>query len=340
MANAKHILEGRPQPKRILIVKPSSLGDVVHGLALLDRISECFPQAEIDWVVARGLEGLLEDHPLITRLWVIDKDKWKRLSSIGGMLSELGNISTSMKARQYDLTIDIQGLFRSGVIAWLSGGKIRLGLGDAREGSQLFYTHVTTPTGPKHAVDRYLDVARHIGCPATEVRFPLLIEPYDLEHSGQYAVIVPGARWQTKRWPPRRFGELAASLPMQSFIVGSQGDAWLADTVARNSKGMARSLAGKTTLKELASVLNGASFVVTNDTGTMHMAAGLQRPVIAIFGPTDPNKTGPYGSMHSVLTKSIPCSPCRKKDHCPELHCMNAVTVDDVIAKLTEKGLI
>ncbi len=325
------ILEGR-RPKRILIVKPSSLGDVVHGLALLARLKECFPEAEIDWVIARGLEGLLVEHPMITRLWIIDKDRWKRIGSAGEMLSELRTISRAMKARGYALTLDIQGLFRSGVITWLSGAKLRIGLSDAREASWLFYTHEAPSSGAVHAVDRYLDVARFLGCADSPVAFPILKEPYLLDREGPYAVLVPGARWQTKRWPAERFGVLASMLPIHSYVVGSEADAWIADKVVRYSEGRAESLTGKTSLKELASVLGGAKFVVTNDTGAMHIAAGLGVPVIAIFGPTDPARTGPYGPGHTVLHKALSCSPCRKKDYCPELQCMRAVTVDEVYA--------
>lgn len=325
-------------PRRILIVKPSSLGDVVHSLPLLARLSERFPDAEIDWVIARGLEGLLEGHPMISRLWVIDKDKWKNLGSFTDMISELLSISRNMKERGYDLTIDLQGLLRSGIITWLSGAKVRLGLSDSREGSHLFYTHEAQTGKSRHAVDRYLDAARRLGCPEKPVTFPILAEPYPLSNDDPYAVLVPGARWQTKRWPAAWFGALASRLPISSFVVGSRGDAWLADKVVRHSKGKAESLAGKTNLKELATILHGAKYVITNDTGTMHIAAGLGVRVIAIFGPTDPSKTGPYGHGHAVLTKKLPCSPCRNKNNCPELKCMWAITVDDVLETVMKKA--
>ena len=320
-------------PRRILVIKPSSLGDVVHGLAFLAAIRRCYPDAEIDWVIARGIDGLLEGHPMISKLWVIDKDRWKRPLSLGSTIAELRALHSGMRERNYDIAVDLQGLFRSGLIAWLSGSKVRVGIEGSREGSGMFYTHIAPADPALHAVDRCLAAARYIGCADGPVEFPVLSSPYPLP-DGDYAVIVPGARWQTKRWAPERFGELASMLPIRSYVVGSSEDTWLADKVVGHSGGHAESLAGKTNLKQLATVLKGARFVITNDTGTMHIAAGLGVPVVAIFGPTDPAKTGPYGPIHTVLYGDLQCSPCRKKHHCPGAACMNTITVDDVRAAL------
>jgi heptosyltransferase-1 len=319
-------------PPKILIVKPSSLGDVVHGLPFLNSIKSYFPEAEIHWVISKGLEGLLEGHPMINRLIIINKDMWKKISRTGETIREVRQLFKELRNENYDLVIDLQGLLRSGIITRVTGAPVRIGFKEAREGSRFFYTHKVEGGKDIHAVDRYLKIAEFLGCDISNVCFPLpLFSHFSLPDD--YAVIVPGARWETKRWPAERFGELVAMLPLKSIIVGSKADINIADKIVSLSNGKAFSLAGKTTLKDLIEIMRGARFVVSNDSGPMHIAVASGTPVIAIFGPTSPRRTGPYGNDHIVIESSLECSPCFKKK-CKKFDCMDAITVDMVMEKI------
>lgn len=321
-------------PGKILIIKPSSLGDIVHSLPALDALYRCFTGAEIHWLVAKGLEGLLEGHPMISRLWVIRKDEWKRITRLGTTISELRELFRKLRAEKFDCAIDLQGLFRSGLIAKATGARMRIGFAEAREGSAVFYTHRVAGGKDIHAVDRYLKIPAFLGCDTDEVRFPLTpcrgVSGDAPASAWEYAVMAPGARKPANRWSAQRFGELASRLPLKTVVVGSKGDRNLAAEVVKASEGKAVSIAGKTGLKELISVIGNACFLVSNDTGPMHIAAALGVPVFALFGPANPARTGPYGKGHTVIRKEISCGPCYRRS-CKTALCMDMIKVDEVV---------
>ncbi len=325
--------------RNILIVKPSSMGDVVHSLPFLNSVKSCFPEAEIHWVIAKGFEGLLEGHPMIDRLIVINKDTWKQLSKAGETLKEVGRLFKKLRKENYDLVIDLQGLLRSGLITMATGSHVRVGFAGAREGGRLFYNRKIETGKDMHAVDRYMRVAEALGCDTENIFFPFPLIKHDLREnrnikdSEEYIVIVPGARWESKRWPAENFGEIASRLSLKSFVIGGKSDISLAGKVVDLSGGKAVSLAGGTSLVELVEIMRGARFVISNDSGPMHIAAGFKVPVAAVFGPTSPLRTGPYGDNHIILRSDAQCSPCFKK-HCGGMKCMNDVTVDIAYKKI------
>lgn len=324
-------------PEKILIVKPSSLGDIVHSLPFLNSLSKCFPEAEIHWVVAKGFEGLLEGNPVLKKIWVINKSEWRKIRKTQATISELDRLVKGLRAERYDCVIDLQGLFRSGFIAKAARSPVRIGFADAREGSAFFYTHKVMSSRDIHAVDLYLKIAADLGCAADDIRYPL--PPVEnirlnLPFQGDYAVMAPGSRNKSKIWPVERYGKLSSLLPLKTVVVGSGGDAGTADEVVRLSAGRAVSLAGRTDLKELIAVIRGSRFMVCNDTGPMHIAAALNIPVFAIFGPTNPVRTGPYGSGHTVIRKEIPCSPCYRKT-CGDVRCLDMIGVKEVFGAIS-----
>ena len=340
-------LELQHPPKKILVIKPSALGDIIHGLPFLNAIRKCFPHTEIHWVLARPFAELLEGHPLLDKLWVIDKDKWKGLSNLKKTASEMIALFRGLKSEKFDIAVDLQGLLRSGIIAYASGAKIRIGLKgfkEAREGSRFFHTH-RVATGGKliHAVDRYLRVAEFLGCDVSDVEFPLVEgTDYAIPVSAPYAVLVPGARWQAKKWAPERFGELAKMLHKEigfmSVIVGTKADEEEAKKIVSASGGAALSLAGKTTLRELIGIIKKSDIVISTDSGPMHIAAALGKPVFALFGTTSPARTGPYGKTSTVITADLPCSPCfKKKCGAEEAACMDAITPKMVYNAIMER---
>ncbi len=327
------------KPRKILIIKPSSLGDIVHSLPFLNTVRKRFPGAEIHWLVARGFEGLLEGHPMIDRLWIINKDAWKKIEHIRGTLGEISSLFRELKMEEFDLAIDLQGLLRSGVITAATGAPVRIGFKEAREGSRLFYTHKVEGGKDIHAVDRYLKIVDFLGYDVSDIRFP--IPTFDIRHSTfnihkPYAVIVPGARWKTKTWPAENFGKLSALLPLETVVVGSRSDTIIADEIVVLSGGKAISLAGKTDLKQLIEIMRKARFVVSNDSGPMHIAAALGVPVFAVFGPTDPLRTGPYGKGHTIIKADVSCSPCFRK-RCDDMKCMQSLTVEKVYREIKSR---
>ncbi len=178
-------------PKKILIVKPSSLGDIVHSLPFLNVINTHFPQAEIHWLVASAFRDLLEGHPMIHKLWVIRKDDWKRVKFLNRTIGELKGLFKDLKRERFDLAIDLQGLLRSGLLTFATGSPIKIGFNEAREGSRLFYSHRVDTVKDVHAVHRYLEIAKFLGCDISDIRFPLPLfkkeSPISLSHLGSYA---------------------------------------------------------------------------------------------------------------------------------------------------------
>jgi lipopolysaccharide heptosyltransferase I len=322
-------------PEKILIVKPSSLGDIVHSLPFLNAIRKRYTKAEIHWVIFKGFEGLLEGNAMIHKLWIVDKGSWTKLNRAKDTISEIKSLLRDLKEERFDLVVDLQGLLRSGLITAATGAPVRIGFKEAREGSRFFYTNKVPGGRDIHAVDRYLKVAEFLGCDTSEVIFPL--PPFEKASSfeniissfKEYAVIVPGARWMTKRWPPEYFGKLASLLHLRSIIVGSKDDVNIANEIVARSQGKSFSLAGKTDLKELIAVIKGSKYLVTNDSGPMHIAAALGVPVFAIFGPTDPARTGPYGKGHTIIREPVKCAPCFKK-RCGDIKCMKDLSAEKV----------
>lgn len=319
-------------PSKILIVKPSSLGDIVHSLPVLNALKGCFPRAKIHWVVAKGLEGLLEGNPMIEKLWIVNKDEWKKIDKLKTTVQELRTLFRKLKAEKYDLVVDLQGLMRSGIITASTRAPVRIGFTEAREGSTMFYTHKVRGGRNIHAVERYLKIVEALECDIPEIHFPLPSDNAFSQFSipkGEYIVFIPGARWSTKKWGCRQFGELASKLPFRSVIVGSRSDVRDADTIVSLSSGNALSFAGKTTIGELTGLIQNARCVVSTDSGPMHIAAALHIPVIALFGPTDPHRTGPYGKGHTVISAEIECSPCLQR-RCKDMKCMKEISVEKI----------
>lgn len=290
----------------------------------------------MDWVVAHGLHPFLEGHPLIHTLWVIKKDQWKQWSRLNDTVKEILSLKKQLGRVGYDVTIDLSGLFRSGVITWFSKAPVRLGFAESDEGSPFFYTHRIHGSMKIHAIDRYLEIARYMGCEINSIEYPLA--PYDPAPDilqtlpEKYVVMAPSAGKPANQWPAEKFGELASRLALPCVIIASDNEAGIADTVVAHSQGNAISIAGKTRLKELIPVIKGGSFFVCNDTGPMHLAAALNIPVFAIFGPANPVRTGPYGDIHTVIQLDLPCAPCYAKSPCTryDFRCMKNLAVDQV----------
>ncbi len=323
--------------EKILIVKPSSLGDIIQSLPFLNTLKENFPSVQIHWIVAKGFDDLLHEHPMIQRVFVIDKNKWKSIKHIPATIKEFFKIGKELKNERYDLVVDLQGLLRSGILTWLSKAPIKVGFREAREFSSFFYNKQFSVPINKHAVLRYLEIAKELGCKINSIKFPIpnSKKPSWLRDFKNFVVIIPSARWQSKNWPIPYFVELVKMLPYNFLIVGSKSDEADALKIEEYTEGKAKSVAGKTTLKELIEVFKKSLFVITPDTGTMHLAVACSKKVVALFGPTSQERTGPFGEGHLIIKSSLKCSPCFKK-FCPDLKCMKEITPELVYERIID----
>ncbi len=335
---------------KILIIKPSSLGDVVHSLPFLKSLKDTFPESHIDWVISKDLKEILEGNPLINKLIVFNKDAWKGLRNFPEIFRDIMSLIKTLKSERYDMVIDLQGLLRSGLMTFFSSSPLKIGFQHAREGGSLFYNKKISVNGSLHAVNKYLEVAKSVGAQIERVEFPLSVDDTAsrkiktlIGNLSEYVVIVPSARWETKKWPPEYFGMLISKLSIPCVITGSNSDKLNVQRVLASSRGKGINLCGKTNLKELTALIAGAKAVVSNDSGPVHIGAALGVPVVALFGPTDPVKTGPYGwsgvrserkNKHLTVVKTLlPCSPCFKKK-CKEPLCMSRISVERVLEEV------
>lgn len=309
------------------------MGDVVHALPVLTALRDHWPKAEICWVINRSLRALVEGHPAVDR--VIEFDRGKMRANTGG-LRELRPFLSLLREPRFDLTIDLQGLLRSGLMAAATGAQVRVGLASAREGSRWLYTHKVTPASERpHAVDRMLAVAAALGAEVSKPRFGVPISPADrlaareaLSGVGRPTLAVNlGARWVTKRWPVGSFAEIA----LRAFrvhgaglvLVGAPEDRSLAQ-VFRERMGEVPvvDLCGATSLTQLAAVAEHCDLFLSNDTGPLHLAAAVGANVVGIYTCTRPEWTGPYGPRSAVVSTHVICAgSCVKQ--CGHFSCMS-----------------
>jgi len=328
--------------KNILIVKLSAIGDVIHALPVAHALKQTYPEARITWVVEKPAYDLLTNNPDIDEIIIFDKPKFKSLT---GLLSNGYTFSKLLKSHKFDLAIDLQGLFKSAVISYLSGAPKRLVYCNARELSDKIGQRICGNHEHGHVVDRYLDVAQHLGCKIDQVQFPMNITEVEARkaeaianHAGlqlenPYVVLAPGTNWPTKCWPITHFAKLADKLYDDNIIpviIGGPNDNRLAREIIENTKIPPIDITGKTSMKQLAYIIKRSMTFVGGDTGPMHLASAVCAPVVAMFGPTDPARNGPYGKKHIVLTAPISCKGCWKRT-CPKgQRCLDTIDADTV----------
>ena len=332
---------------KILIIKLSSIGDVIHTLPSLYAIRRRYPDAVIDWLVEEDASRLVNGHNLLNDCIIVRRKRWLKKPLSAETWQEASIILKTLRDREYDIVIDFQGLIKSGIWTFLSKGKRRVGFRRRRELSSIFLNEALPPYNPDlHAVDRYQKLAQHIGAEVTNVEFPLSISENERQNAisilkengvleGQLFIVVnPMARWETKLWGNDRFASLCNLITdkfdMRVVLTGSGSMVSEIDKIIAMTNGRTVNLAGKTDLKELTAIICYSKLMITVDSGPMHIAAAIGKPVIALFGPTAPWRTGPYGDRHIVIRKGLPCSPCFLKK-CKDVKCMKEIKVEDVI---------
>jgi lipopolysaccharide heptosyltransferase I len=363
----------RREFERILLIKPSAVGDVIHALPVLVKLRARYPAARIDWVLTPPIAELIGHHPALSRVILFDRGAlargWRHWTAgAARLLADLWQT-------RYDLVIDLHGQFRSAILTLAARAPVRIGFDrpyagpraaddrrlvpnayrhgwtGAREGAWLAYTHrIPLPRSDVHAVDRYLSLGPMLGLDAgppafevpmlshSEARVEALLAEQGLR--GQpFAVLVPGTIWPTKHWHVEGFAAVARHLRSRGravVLAGSPSERPRCRSVADLAPGVL-DLSGQTALSELAALIRRAELCITNDSGSMHLTVALGRPVVSVFGPTDSLWIGPYGRPESVVQANVACAPCyfRQPSACPNNHaCMNEVTADMVIARI------
>ncbi|MDR1109343.1 MAG: glycosyltransferase family 9 protein [Deltaproteobacteria bacterium] len=335
--------------QRILIIKMSALGDIVHALPSLAALRLLFPRATISWLVEPQFAALLPGPPYIDDVIVFRKNALRKMA-LREKARYLWNLRGELHARRFDLVLDLQGLLKSTLIALLSGCRRRYGYCEMREGSFLFTRPIRGPHARGHVIERYRDVVRFLGPVPDEVTFPLpdFSAPRarlaaDLASMGlrsPLALLFPGAGWESKLWPLQKYAVLAQSLAADGLSVaigGTAGDGPLAQGIIRLCPPpVPADLTGKTDLAGLMALTSLASVCLGADTGPLHLAAAAGTPTVSLFGPSSGERAGTYGPLGRYVSTPAPCSPCFKR-RCPgQFVCMDQVGVGQVLDKCRE----
>ncbi len=360
--------------RKILLIKLSAVGDVLHTIPVLNKLRRRYPAARLDWLATPAIAELLRHHHAITNVIEFAREEWSAPWRLAPYAS-YARLAAKLRTAGYDLVVDMHGQFRTAVLTLATGAPVRTGFDrprarvwdasartlpkqardhawqGAREGSWLAYTHhIPVPTLDLHAVDRYLNVGPMLGFddgpadfsfpipPDATVRIDALLDYYEIAKAKLIAM-APGTIWETKQWRSDGFAEVARYFLQKGFavtLIGSDRERAVCAKVAALAPG-AVNLVGETTLSELAALIRRATICVTNDSGPLHLAVALGRPVMSIFGSTDPVWVGPYRRDGAVLRADLPCSPCylRRLSRCTHDHaCMHGVPAQAVIERM------
>lgn len=360
----RRVFEGKSPPapagarkqsrKKFLIVKLSSLGDIVHTLPVLRTLRENYPDAFIAWIVEEKVKAVLYGNPDLDELIVVRTKHWRRNGSIE-TLREIGGAVRRLRGHAFDVAFDFQGLLKSGVIARLSGARRRIGFHreDCRERLNVLFTNRKAPRigKPIHVVDKNLALLKTLGIDRVHKQFPVRVPGTADEYietffeanpelaAGPVVAINPGVGFQTKRWEPRRFAELADRIagelhgnPLFTWGPGER------DMIEEITSQMSQRfwVAPPTDVHQSIALYRRLQLFVGCDTGPLHLCAVLGIPTVSLFGPTDPARNGPCGEGHRVVCKPLPCSFCYKRKCPTDNECMKEITVEEVFEPVRE----
>ena len=294
---------------RILIIKMSSLGDLFHALPTVHAL-KCGLGAQVDWVVNDLYVELVRAFTDVDQVIAFPR---RRLAA--GVRA----FRRALREREYDLVVDLQGLLKSALVAKWARGARRIGPSFQREGARLFYDEVAGQRNKnRHAVDECLDVVRHLGLPLLPATFPVRFPTVAVAGSRPRVALLPCSRQARKNWPPARFVEVARALQKaigaSLHLLGGPADRAVCAEIAAAAGAGVTDWCGRTSLLEMGGLLREMDLLVTVDSGPMHVAAAVGTPVVAVFGPTHPVRTGPFGDAHIVVQRgpdlgNLPAQP-------------------------------
>jgi len=344
---------------KILIVRLSAIGDVIHSLPVLNALKRKFPDADISWVVEDKAADILLNNPLVDKVFIIPKKRWKNEGFSFSNAKEFIDIIGLIRKEKFDIAIDLQELFKSGIITYLSGAKRRIAHAKTREFAEIFINEklqahdIFDPN--KMIIERYLEPAKYLGAPVDEIKFslpPVKIETkayidsllQDIDSSKPVIVFSPATIWPTKHWLESYWSELLKKLSSNNNIIfiGSDNDNALINRItAQADTQNFLSVAGKTTLLDLIEIFNRTDILVTPDTGPAHIANATGRPVIiSIFGSTSHKRSSPYGDKHIAFSAELSCQPCFKRKCSKKyssMECMKEITPDKVFETILDE---
>lgn len=341
---------------RLLIVRLSAFGDIVHALPVLAAIHDARPEAEVDWVVDARYEAVLD---LVTglrgRIVVRAPEAGRtpqRAAFKGGAAGWLA-AARELRRRRYDAALDLQGLLKSAVLARGSGAGRVIGFDRAgvreRQAAWFLGEHVATDRRA-HIIRKNLSLVSALGItPPAVARMPLVVPASSVADvvseeaagaGGRFVLLNPGGGWPNKRWEPARFGELAARiherLGLPAWVLWGPGDEALAGDVVAQSRGAARQ-APATTLGDVLALAARASLLVSGDTGPLHLAAAAGTPIVGLYGPTWPQRNGPWHGDDEVISRAPSCGCHHKRQCLRERRCLDDISVDNVFGAVQRR---
>ncbi|MFP4017206.1 MAG: lipopolysaccharide heptosyltransferase I [Halanaerobiales bacterium] len=351
---ADYLLTRKP---RILLVRLSAIGDVIHAMPVAHAVKQKYPLAEINWLVEDRVAGLVDLNPYIDNIIVMPRKEWQEKFHISKWqgIKEASSFLRSLKSYNFDIVLDMHGIFKSALPTGMTRAAKRYGSSSAREGSALFYNQkIEIPSKITHKIDRNLHLTREaLGVDINKIDYGIhpgnaekeriaeLLSEYSLL-SGEFVVINPFTTWETKNWPLGRYIELAVrvkeELDYEVIFTGGPGEREVIDNNLSNISAKIYNFAGLTNLRELAELYKRAKLYIGGDTGPMHLAVAVSLPVVSVMGPTDPEEFGPYGEQNIVLRdNSLECIKCHKRKCDKSLECMRNITVEQVFSAVKKK---
>lgn len=332
-----------PEPTNVLIVKPSSLGDVISAIPVLRGLRRSFPSCRVSWMVTPGCRDVLEGQGL-DEIIPFDRKRFGRIGRSVSATGEFVRFCQALRGRRFDWVLDLQGLFRSGFLSFISGAAVRAGFSSARELAGVFYTHRFTVSS-RHTIDRNIELARFLGIDARAEDLRLEIPAAWADYASQamaqhgltrrgFAVFSPGTRWANKAYPVRHWRRLIGLLGerLGVVLIGAPNDRALCGQVAQGLSGVA-DLSGQTSVGQVAALMAQAAVVVCSDSSANFIAPAVGTPFVTLLGPTRPERTGPYGELGKALAANVPCLGCLRRS-CPHATCMQMIEPERVLAAM------
>lgn len=331
------------EPRKILLIRPSALGDVARSVPVLVSLKRRYPRAEVDWLVQDTFVDAVAAHPDLHEAVPFAR---RRYGGALGWAAALGWIDT-LRKRGYDLVVDCQGLLRSAVFTFATRAPERIGYANAREGGAFAYNRKFSVPQELHAVERMLSLVEQAGIePVRDMRLYVPEQAQALWEeaasvrglaAGRYLVIAPTSRWPGKAWPAERFVALCEHLLSRGWervvLVGAKQERPQCQPIldlAQRRPEHVIDMVGTTTVGGLLATIANSGGVVANDSAALHIAVGFERPLVALFGPTDPQLVGPYGRQDSVVRPAVSQHAVSHKDEAAGRELMQRLTVDEV----------
>jgi heptosyltransferase-3 len=329
--------------RNVLIIKLRYIGDVLLATPTVRAIKTARPDVRVTMMLNRGTEDVLSGNPDIDEIVVLDK----------GSLVAQWRLIAGLRRRRFDTVIDLTDGDRSAFLSWISGAPVRIGFNDEHRWRGRYYTQVVQPVpGVRHRIDRDLEALKPISIQAGSKEPQLWLTPEEansadqlldqlgVQRSQPIVVLQPGARYWFKAWPPDRFAELADRLMSQYgcqvLLGGSDQDIDLAQQIRQVAKSKPIIMAGRTTIKQFAVIAKKSALFVGSDSGAMHIAAAVGTPMVALFGPSNPDEWGPRGGAVEVIYKGLDCRICFHPTCLRgEQNCMRQISVEEVFAAVS-----